>query len=122
MFKVGQIVTTKKLGIYGITDYMKPLEVINSNHNLTEVKPLWENRVTYTLENSSLRVMLEREILHEGDIIKIHQGRRNLIAKFISYTDYGIYARVENLGTGNFSMHTIQFDKIGKKGLYVSYV
>ena len=28
MFKVGQIVTTKKLGIYGITDYMKPLKVI----------------------------------------------------------------------------------------------
>ena len=80
MFKVGQIVTVKKLGIYGITDYMKPLEVINSNHNLTEVKPLWENRVTYILENSNLRVMLESEILHKGDTIKIHQGRRNLTA------------------------------------------
>lgn len=40
MFKVGQIVTAKKIGIYGITDYMKPLEVISSSHNLTEVKPL----------------------------------------------------------------------------------
>lgn len=120
MFKVGQIVTAKKLGIYGITDYMKPLEVINSNHNLTEVKPLWENRVTYTLENSNLKVMLKSEISHKGDIIKIHQGRKNLIAKFISYTDYGIYAKIENLGNGNFAMHTIQFDEIRMKGLYVS--
>lgn len=120
MFKVGQIVTAKKLGIYNITDYMKPLEVISSSHNLTEVKPLWENRVTYTLENSNLRVMLESEILHNGDIIKIHQGRKNLTAKFVTYTDYGIYAKVENLGSGRFAMHTIQFDKLDRKGLYVS--
>lgn len=119
MFKVGQIVTAKKLGIYNITDYMKPLEVINSSHNLTEVKALWKGGTTYTLENSSLRVMLESEILHKGDIIKIHQGRKNLTAKFIRYTDYGIYAKVENLGSGSFSMDTIQFDKVGKKGLYV---
>ena len=119
MFKVGQIVTTKKLGIYGITDFMKPLEVINSNHNLTDVKPLWEDEVTYTLENNNLRVMLGSEILHKGDIVKIHQRGKNLTAKFIRYTDYGIYAKVENLGSGSFSMGTIQFDKVGKKGLYV---
>nr|DAP74407.1 MAG TPA: hypothetical protein [Caudoviricetes sp.] len=119
MFKVGQIVTAKKLGIYGITDYMKPLKVITSSNNFSLVKPLWDNVMTYDLDNKNLRVMLESEILHKGDIIKIHQGRRNLIAKFISYTDYGIYARVENLGSGSFSMNTIQFDKVGKKGLYV---
>lgn len=110
MFKVGQIVTAKKLGIYNITDYMKPLEVISSSNHLTKVKPLWEDRTVYTLES---------EILHKGDMVKIHQGRRNLIAKFIRYTDYGIYAKVENLGSGSFSMDTLQFDKIRKKGLYV---
>lgn len=119
MFKVGQIVTVKELGIYNITDYMKPLEVISSSNHLTKVKPLWENRTVYTLESINLRVMLESEILHKGDMVKIHQGRKNLIAKFIRYTDYGIYAKVENLGSGSFSMDTIQFDKVGKKGLYV---
>lgn len=72
MFKVGQIVTTKKLGIYNITNYMKPLEVISSSNHLTKVKPLWENRTVYTLESSNLRVMLESEILHKGDMVKIH--------------------------------------------------
>lgn len=119
MFKVGQIVTAKELGIYGITDYMKPLKVITSSNNWSLVKPLWDNVMTYDLDNKNLRVMLESEILHKGDMIKIHQGRRNLTAKFIRYTDYGIYAKVENLGCGNFSMHTIQFNEIGKKGLYV---
>lgn len=91
MFKVGQIVTAEKLGIYDITDYMKPLKVITSSNNFSLVKPLWDNVMTYDLDNKNLRVMLESEILHKGDIIKIHRGRRNLIAKFISYTDYGIY-------------------------------
>lgn len=120
MFKVGQIVTAKKLGIYNITDYMKPLKVISSSHNLTEVRALWTGGTTYTLENNTLRVMLESEILHNGDIIKIHQGRKNLTAKFISYTDYGICAKVENLGMGSFAMYTLQFDKLERKGLYVS--
>lgn len=119
MFKVGQIVTAKKLGIYGITDYMKPLKVVTSSNSFSLVKPLWDNVMTYDLDNKNLRVMLESEILHEGDTIKIHHNRRNLIAKFIRYTDHGIYARVENLGTGNFVMGNIQFDKIERKGLYV---
>lgn len=119
MFKVGQIVTAKKLGIYGITDYMKPLKVIISSNNFSLVKPLWDNVMTYDLDNKNLRVMLESEILHKGDMVKIHQGRKNLTAKFIRYTDYGIYAKVENLGSRSFSMDTIQFDKVGKKGLYV---
>lgn len=119
MFKVGQIVTVKELGIYGITDYMKPLKVITSSNSFSLVKPLWDSVMTYELDNKNLRVMFESEILHKGDIIKIHQGRRNLIAKFISYTDHGIYARVENLGTENFVMGNIQFDKIRKKVLYV---
>ena len=90
MFKVGQIVTTKELGIYGITDYMKPLGVISVSHNLTEVKPLWEDRTTYLLDNENLKIMLESEIFRKGDIIKIRQGSKNITAKFIRYTDYGI--------------------------------
>lgn len=53
MFKVGQIVTAKELGIYDITDYMKPLEVISSSHNLTEVKPLFDDFLPYGIRNKN---------------------------------------------------------------------
>ena len=119
MFKVGQIVTAKSLGIYGITDYMKPLEVIASYHTMSEVKPLWGGDTTYTLSNETLMIMPKSKILQKGDIIKIHQGRKNITAKFIHYTNYGVYARVENLGSGNFAMCNIQFDELERKGLYV---
>ena len=119
MFKVGQIVTAKKLGIYNITDYMKPLEVINSSHNLTEVKALWKGGTTYTLENSSLRVILESEILHEGDMIKVNDRGTKISVEFLRYNDFGICVRTEKGFVEGYSIHNILFDEIGKKGLYV---
>lgn len=119
MFKVGQIVTAKKLGIYNITDYMKPLEVINSSHNLTEVKALWQGGTTYTLENSSLRVMLESEILHKGDIIKVNDKGTKISVEFLRYNDFDIYVRTEKGFVESYSMRNIFFDEIEKKGLYV---
>ena len=110
MFKVGQIVTAKKLGIYNITDYMKPLEVINSSHNLTEVKALWKGGTTYTLEN---------EILHEGDMIKVNDRGTKISVEFLRYNDFGICVRTEKGFVEGYSIHNILFDEIGKKGLYV---
>lgn len=119
MFKVGQIVTVKELGIYNITDYMKPLKVINSNYNLTEVKALWKGGITYILENSNLRVMLKSEILHEGDMIKVNDRGTKVSVEFLRYNDFGIYVRIEKGFLENYSMCNIFFDEIGKKGLYV---
>lgn len=119
MFKVGQIVTVKELGIYNITDYMKPLEVISSSNHLSKVKPLWESRTIYTLENSSLRVMLESEILHKGDIIKVNDKGTKISVEFLRYNDFDIYVRTEKGFVESYSMRNIFFDEIEKKGLYV---
>lgn len=120
MFKVGQIVTAKKLGIYNITDYMKPLQVISSSHNLTEVKPLWTGVTTYTLENNTLRVMLESEIFKEGDTIVVDDIGVKSSVEFLGYNDFGVVVMTEKGFKECYAMNKVLFDEIRRKGLYVS--
>lgn len=120
MFKVGQIVTAKKLGIYNITDYMKPLEVISSSHNLTEVRALWTGGTTYTLENNTLRVMLKSEIFKEGDTIVVDDIGTKASVEFLRYNDFGVVVTSKAGFKECYAMNKVLFDEIRRKGLYVS--
>lgn len=118
MFEVGQLVTCKELGRYAITDRGKPLRVVSVGDEKVRVTTLWNLSNHFKLSKDDLRPMDEKEILKNGQLVKVVVNGETVIAKFESYLDYGIMVILEN-GMSYSLVMMYLIDSNFRGGLYV---
>lgn len=95
MFEIGQLVTCKEFGRYTITDKGKPLRVIDIGGTQIRVQSTWYWD-SYWVDKDLMRPMDEKEVLKEGELLKIIVDDEVVIATFSNYCDYGIRVILEN--------------------------
>lgn len=95
MFEVGQLVTCKEFGKYTITDKGKPLRVISIGGTQIRVEATWDWD-SYWVNKDLMRPMDEKEVLKEGQLLKIIADDEVVTATFSNYCDYGIRVILEN--------------------------
>lgn len=118
MFKIGQLVTCKEFGRYSVTDKGKPLRVIGITFTQLKVECLWDFGDIYWVNKDLMRPMDEKEVLKEGQILKIIADDEVVTATFSNYCDYGIRVILENGLPYTLEMKYIVHSNI-KVGLHV---
>ena len=117
MFEIGQLVTCKEFGRYTITDKGKPLRVISIEGTQIRVEATW-NWDSYWVNKDLMRPMDEKEILKEGQLLKIIADDEVVSATFSNYCDYGIKVILVNGLLYTLEMKHIVHSNI-KVGLHV---
>nr|DAP74408.1 MAG TPA: ProQ C-terminal domain [Caudoviricetes sp.] len=117
MFEIGQLVTCKEFGRYNITDKGKPLRVISIGGTQIRVEATWDCD-NYWVNKDLMRPMDEKEVLKEGQLLKIIADDEVVSATFSNYCDYGIKVILENGLPYTLEMKYIVHSNI-KGGLYV---
>lgn len=117
MFEIGQLVTCKEFGRYTITDKGKPLRVIGIGGTQIRVQSTWDWG-SYWVNKDLMRPMDEKEVLKEGELLKIIADDEVVIAAFLNYCDYGIRVILENGLYYTLEMEYIVHSNI-KGGLHV---
>lgn len=117
MFEIGQLVTCKEFGRYTITDKGKPLRVTSIGGTQIRVESTWDWD-SYWVNKDLMRPMDEKEVLKEGQILKIIADDEVVTATFSNYCDYGIRVILENGMPYTLEMEYIVHSNI-KGGLHV---
>lgn len=117
MFEIGQLVTCKEFDRYTITDKGKPLRVIGIRGTQIRVEATWDWD-SYWVNNDLMRPMDEKEVLKEGQLLKIIADDEVVSATFSNYYDYGIKVILENGLPYTLEMKYIVHSNI-KGGLHV---
>ena len=118
MFEVGQLVTSKELGRYAVTDKGKPLRVISISGTQIKVECLWNFGGIYWVNKDAMCPMDEKEVLRKGQLLKIIADDEVVTVTFNRYCDYGIEVILENGLPYTLEMQYIIHSNI-KGGLYV---
>lgn len=87
--------TCKEFGRYTITDKGKPLRVTSIGGTQIRVESTWDWN-SYWVNKDLMRLMDEKEVLKEGQLLKIIADDEVVTATFNRYCDYGIEVILEN--------------------------